>query len=109
MRTKGADRVDARGIAAAAKAFGVAIVSLAMGVAFCLCLLFGGTALAAGAANAGHDRGNHPALVATPAEHSLESVSVVLEKMTERATERRPAPMIRTAGANPSAASSDPP
>ncbi|HKZ15374.1 MAG TPA: hypothetical protein VJL81_16170 [Solirubrobacterales bacterium] len=35
-------------IAAVAKAFGIAIVSLTLGSAFCLCLLLGGTALAAG-------------------------------------------------------------
>jgi hypothetical protein len=90
MRTKGSDRGGASRIAATAKAFGTAIASLALGVALCLCLLLGGTALAGGAATPTHDRGDHPALLATaPSEHSLESVSVVLEKMTERAAERR--------------------
>jgi hypothetical protein len=90
MRTKGRDRGGASRIAATAKAFGTAILSLAIGVALCLCLLLGGTALAAGAASPTQDRGDHPALVATAAsERSLESVSVVLGKMTERATERR--------------------
>jgi hypothetical protein len=50
MRTKGADRVGAKEVAAVARAFGTAVVSLALGVALCLGLLFGGVALAAGAA-----------------------------------------------------------
>ena len=52
--------------------------------------MFGGAALASGAANPRHDPGPHTAFVATsPAEHVLESASVVIEKMTERAAEPR--------------------
>jgi hypothetical protein len=80
---------SARGqIVATAKAFGTAIVSLAMGVAICLCLMLGGGAVAAGAANPAHQPDDRaPITAAMPAEHSLEGVMVVLEKLTERATE----------------------
>jgi hypothetical protein len=72
-----------------AKAFATATVSLALGVAICLCLFFGGLALAGGTIDVEAHHGAHPTMVATPAEHAVESTTVALEKITERATERR--------------------
>ena len=48
MRTNGSDRVGAKKVVAVARAFGTAVVSLALGAALCVGLLLGGVALAAG-------------------------------------------------------------
>lgn len=48
MRTKRRNRPTLTTIGEVAKALGTAVLSLALGVALCLGLLLGGTALAAG-------------------------------------------------------------
>jgi 4-hydroxybenzoate polyprenyltransferase len=48
MRSERRKRPILTTTAEVAKALGIAILSLALGTAFCLCLLLGGTALAAG-------------------------------------------------------------
>ena len=48
MHSKRPDRPVLNGLAAVTKAFATAVLSLALGAAVCLCLLLGGTALAAG-------------------------------------------------------------
>jgi hypothetical protein len=48
METQHPDRPVLSGIAAVARALAMAVLSLALGATFCLALLFGSTALAAG-------------------------------------------------------------
>jgi hypothetical protein len=48
MRSKQRNRATLATIGEVAKGLGIAVLSLALGAAFCLCLLLGGTALAAG-------------------------------------------------------------
>ena len=48
MRSEQRSRTTLTTIGEVTKALGIAVLSLALGVAFCLCLLLGGTALAAG-------------------------------------------------------------
>ena len=47
MRSEHGNRAALATIAEVLKVLGTAVLSLALGVAFCLCLLLGGTALAA--------------------------------------------------------------
>jgi hypothetical protein len=89
MKTNDTERVGARVTLEVAKAFATATVSLALGVAICLCLFFGGLALASGTIDVEAHHNTHPTMVATPAEHAVETTTVALEKITERATERR--------------------
>lgn len=48
MRSEQWNRATLATIVEVAKALSIAVLSLALGAAFCLCLLLGGTALAAG-------------------------------------------------------------